>query len=97
MENGWTEKINQLQNAMIIADGRLFAAAKKSGVLYTGCDTPDGLADKILELKAINDELLVVLKTISNRHDEKAKRINFTSCGCDYCAILKPIIAKADR
>lgn len=49
--NEWTKEIDRLKNAMQIADQCLIAAADKAGILYIGCDTPDALADRILELE----------------------------------------------
>jgi hypothetical protein len=41
-----------VRGAMKADDERLLDAAQKAGILYTDCDTPDGLADEILGLRA---------------------------------------------
>jgi hypothetical protein len=45
------EKLAALQNIIKISDERLIVAAKKASITYMGCDTPDALADEIVELR----------------------------------------------
>jgi hypothetical protein len=52
------KRIATLEGAAKADEGRLIAAAKKAGIEYFGCDTPDHLADRIAELIAKNNEIL---------------------------------------
>lgn len=47
-----SERISSLEGAAKADEARLIAAAKKAGIAYFGCDTPDHLADRVLELDA---------------------------------------------
>ncbi len=58
--------------------------------------------DKICQELAANARLIAAAPdyheaavSICARHDEKARRCNFDSCGCEDCKPFRPIIAKA--
>jgi hypothetical protein len=60
------KRIAELEGAAKADEGRLIAAAKKAGIEYFGCDTPDHLADRVAEL----EKALV---------EERARHINISS------------------
>ena len=45
------DEIELLLGAAKASDDRLIAAAKRAGIIYAGCDTPDDLADEIDRLR----------------------------------------------
>ena len=47
------KRIAELEGAAKADERRLIAAAKKAGIEYFGCDTPDHLADRVLELQEV--------------------------------------------
>lgn len=58
-------EINQLHLAAAADMSRLLEAATKAGILYTGCDTPDTLADAVLAARARIAELEAERRWIS--------------------------------
>ena len=62
--------IKQLRGAMDVADERMLAATVRCGILYTGCDTPDYMADEIIRLR----EELTAWREDARRLDEIAKK-----------------------
>ena len=62
--------IKQLRGAMDVADERMLAATVRCGILYTGCDSPDQLADEIIRLR----EELAAWREDSRRLYEIAKK-----------------------
>jgi regulator of replication initiation timing len=73
-ENDTLRAENELLKGAIEADTqRMLNAAEKAGVLFVDCDTPDMLADKVIELRAerdawreIADKLADMLKNARN-------------------------------
>lgn len=45
------DRISELESSAKADEARLIAAAEKARITYFGCDTPDHLADRILELE----------------------------------------------
>ena len=45
------DEIDLLLGAAKASEDRLIAAAKRAGIIYAGCDTPDDLADEIDRLR----------------------------------------------
>jgi hypothetical protein len=52
-----TPTVTELEGAATADTGRLIAAAEKAGITYAGCDTPDHLADRVVEMQAQIDSL----------------------------------------
>jgi hypothetical protein len=52
------ERVQLLEGAARADEERLIKAAEKAGMVYWGCDTPDHLADTILELKEKGGEAM---------------------------------------
>ena len=45
-------RIAELEGAARADDERLRAAAERAGIAWVGCDTPDALAERVVELEA---------------------------------------------
>ena len=70
--------ISGLRGAMATDDQRLRDAAARAGVLYTGCDTAETLADEVLGLRAD----LAALRKAAQRFVAAHKR--WEQCPTDF-------------
>jgi hypothetical protein len=51
----------------------------------------------VARLLDFTDAALAALAAPMMIHDELANRNNFVRCGCDYCRIMHPLLAKLDK
>src|SRR5687767_14708974 len=47
-------------------------------------------------LIAASPDFYAAAVSVMAAHDAEAVRCNFTTCGCDYCKALRPVVAKAE-
>jgi hypothetical protein len=64
--DGLRAETELLKGAARADDERMQQAARRAGITYCDCDTPQALADEVIELRAEVERLREVLKTIKD-------------------------------
>lgn len=92
------KRIAELEGAAKADEGRLIAAAKKAGIEYFGCDTPDHLADRVAELEnALVEERARHMPFFCECKEGPSCKKTWHDCKFDICPRKKELLDRAQE